>query len=287
MYQPSSTNHDAEVPRDQLKPLRIYVADIRPGTPLHGSRPKCNGISFKRRHTSHCDQHTLSVITLNQNRDWLHRNRDHPIENRDREITCQLLNAKRLDATVRAESAMPERVPYPRLPSMERAPAARKWKSLLWSIECAEQHGEEGLRGLAVALSKLLVAEALQALVLEAKQFSGCGLEAEVLLWDMNTPLNGDGDTLATLMRRKKKRVKVDMSDAIVLPATWERWRFFGALAKIGQGRPWGPWKHDKRNHFAQGWLPWPIVWVMNGNHSAMAGLVRGGGASSVKKLLT
>jgi hypothetical protein len=124
----------------------------------------------------------------------------------------------------------------------------------------------------------MLVAEALQAIVLEAKQYSSCGLKAEALLWDSGLPLNEAGDCLESLMRPIKKGLKVDMNDAVVLPATWERWRFFGALAKIGKGRPWGPWKHDKRNHFAQAWLPWPIVWVTNGNHSAMAGLVRGGG---------
>lgn len=164
------------------------------------------------------------------------------------------------------------------LPSAARAPVARKWKSLLWSIECAEQHGEEGLRGLAVALSKMLVAEALHALVLDAKKHSKCGLEADALLWDRNIPLNKDGGTLATLMVCKKGRIKVNLDDAIVFAATWERWRFFGALAKIGEGREWGPWKHDKRNHFTEAWLPWPIVWVSNGNHSTMAGLVRGGG---------
>lgn len=187
-------------------------------------------------------------------------------------------SAQRLDALGKAENAAPEQVPYPRLPSATQAPVARKWKSLLWSVECAEQHGEDGLRGLAIALSKMLVADALQALVLEAKEHSACGLDTDALLWDRNVILNVNGDTLTTLMLPKKRRVKVDMNDAIVLPATWERWRFFGALAKIGEGRPWGAWKHDKSNHFAQAWLPWPIVWVKNGNHSAMAGLVRGGG---------
>ena len=172
----------------------------------------------------------------------------------------------------------PERVPYPRLPPVAKAPVARKWKSLLWSIECAKQHGHDGLRGLAIALSKMIIAEGLEQLVFEAREHSPSGLEAKSLLWASDIPLNDAGDTLQSLLVSKKKRVKVDMNDAIVIPDPWERWRLFGALANLGEDRQWGPWRQDKRNHYGEAWLPWPIVWVSNGNHSTMAGLVRGGG---------
>jgi hypothetical protein len=201
------------------------------------------------------------------------------VEKEAEEAFAKLLKAARkLDAPGKAGNAARDRTPYPRLPSAVRAPVARKWKSLLWSIECAGEYGEEGLRGLAVALSKLLVAEALQQLMLEAKQHSKCGLEAGSLLWDKEIALDTQGATLETLMIRKKRRIEVDMNDAIVLAATWERWRFFRAIANIGEESPWGLWKHDKRNHLGEAWLPWPIVWVMNGNHSVMAATVKGGG---------
>lgn len=71
-----------------------------------------------------------------------------------------------------SSASRPERVPYPRLPSGAKDPVARKWKSLLWSIECAEQHGQDGLRGLAIALSKMVIAEGLEQLVFEAREHS-------------------------------------------------------------------------------------------------------------------
>jgi hypothetical protein len=78
-------------------------------------------------------------------------------------------------------------------------------------------------------------------------------------------------------MTKAAQTLSVDLNDAIVFPARWERWRLFKSLHNLGEGREWGAWRQDL-NHFGVAWKPWPMVWVSNGNHSTMAALVRGGG---------
>jgi hypothetical protein len=112
---------------------------------------------------------------------------------------------------------------------------------------------------------------------MDAREFHKPAWDADDLLWDESLPLNVAGDTRASLLVKARRTVSVDLNDAIVFPAPWERWRLFRALQNLGLKRQWGPWSQDS-NHFGIAWKPWPIVWVTNGNHSTMAALVRGGG---------
>ncbi|MCV2355413.1 hypothetical protein LNV09_14760 [Paucibacter sp. B2R-40] len=148
---------------------------------------------------------------------------------------------------------------------------------MLWSIDSAQANGKHALRGLAVALSQIIRARALETLLMDAREFHKPSLDAEDLLWDDSLPLNAEGDTRASLMRKASRTLSVELNDAIVFPAPWERWRLFKAFQNMGEKREWGAWRQDS-NHFGIAWKPWPIVWVSNGNHSTMAALIRGGG---------
>jgi len=112
---------------------------------------------------------------------------------------------------------------------------------------------------------------------MDAREHHKPAWDADDLLWDESLPLNAAGDTRASLMMKAARTLSVDLNDAIVFPAPWERWRLFKSLHNLGEGREWGTWRQDP-NHFGIAWKPWPMVWVSNGNHSTMAALVRGGG---------
>lgn len=172
---------------------------------------------------------------------------------------------------------LPMRVAYPKLPATGALTAHQQWVSLQWSIDSAEAHGKHALRGLAVSLSQVIRAQALQSLLMDAREFHAPSWDADDLLWDESLPLNAAGDTRASLLKKLPRTLSVELNDAIVFPSPWERWRLFNALERLGAKRQWGPWRQD-RNHFGVAWKPWPIVWVTNGNHSTMAALVRGGG---------
>jgi len=172
---------------------------------------------------------------------------------------------------------LPARVPYPKLRGKGLLPPAQQWESLLWSIDSAQAHGSHALRGLAVALSQVIRARAIEALVLDAREHRKPSWDADDLLWEEALPVNAAGDTRATLTTKVARTLSVELNDAIVFPAPWERRRLFKSLQNIGEKRSWGAWRQDS-NHLGIAWKPWPIVWVTNGNHSTMAGLIRGGG---------
>lgn len=183
---------------------------------------------------------------------------------------------KNLSKEVPAKKLL-ERVPYPHLPQSGSLTQLQQWNSMLWSIDSAQANGKHALRGLAVALSQVIRARAIETLVMDAREFHKPSLDADDLLWDESLPLNSVGDTRSSLTKKVSRTLSVDLNDAIVFPSPWERWRLFKALQGLGQKREWGPWRQD-RNHFGVAWKPWPIVWVSNGNHSTMAALIRGGG---------
>lgn len=172
---------------------------------------------------------------------------------------------------------LPQRVPYPSLPSTGLLTANQQWVSMLWSVDSAQAHGKHALRGLAISLSQVIRAQALEALLMDAREFRRPPWDAEDLLWDESLPLNPAGDTRVSLMTKAARNLSVELNDAIVFPGPWERWRLFNALQNMGAKRKWGAWRQDT-NHFGIAWKPWPVVWVSNGNHSTMAALVRGGG---------
>ena len=184
---------------------------------------------------------------------------------------AKLLNnlAKRYPA-----KKLPMRVDYPKLPATGPVTAHQKWVSLQWSIDPRRPNGKHALRGLAVALSQVIRAQALQSLLRDAGEFHKPAWDADDFLWDESLPLNAAGDNRASLLKRAPRTLSVELNDAIVAPARWERWRFFRALQHLGSKRKWGPWRQGL-NHFGVAWRPWLIVWVTNGNHSTMAVVVR------------
>lgn len=172
---------------------------------------------------------------------------------------------------------LPERVPYPDLPPKARLTSAQRWRSLLWSVEAAAAHGPDALRGLAIALSRVLQGEMLEALIFDARVHRGHGFDPASPLWDARLPLNAAGQTLDDLKVRMSVAIQVKLEDAAVFPAPWDRWRMYRALGNIGEGRPWKDFRQSE-NHQGIGWWPWPLVLIWNGNHSTLAGQLRGGG---------
>lgn len=176
-----------------------------------------------------------------------------------------------------SRNGAPMRLPAPQLPPRRRLTVQEQWASLIWSIDSAEAQGVHALRGVAVALSRIIVGQGLEALLLDAREFRGAGLSPANLLWDPLLQLDAAGGTLSSLPAKLSRAPTVDLIDTIVLPNPWERWRLHTALQNLGAGRAWGAWRQD-RNHHGVAWRPWPIVWVSNGNHSTTAALLRGGG---------
>ncbi len=71
--------------------------------------------------------------------------------------------------------------------------------------------------------------------------------------------------------------VRVSLSTDVVLPTPWDRERYVGALATIGEGKVSGPWTSDT-NHAISVWMPWKIAFVTGGNHSIATGILLGEG---------
>lgn len=186
--------------------------------------------------------------------------------------------AEKMERTAKPDATkQPQRVPYPDLPVRGRLRDAHRWESLLWSIDSAAQHGRDGLQGLTIALSRVIQGECLDALLFDAREHRKHTLDPKSPFWAPRLPLNDAGQTLDDLMVRKKKALTVKLEDAAVFPHAWERWRLHKALGNMGKGRPWKAFRQSD-NHLGIGWLPWPIVMVWNGNHSTLAGQLRGGG---------
>lgn len=185
---------------------------------------------------------------------------------------------EKMDRRIGATSAKePQRVPYPELPTRGKLRPEQRWQSMLWSIDSAAQHGPDALRGLTIALSRVIQGECLDTLLFDAREHRSPDFDPKSPLWDPKLPLNAAGQKLDDLMVRKKKAIKVKLEDAAVFPHAWERWRLHGALGNMGKGRPWKAFRQSE-NHLGIGWWPWPIVMIWNGNHSTLAAQVRGGG---------
>jgi hypothetical protein len=107
--------------------------------------------------------------------------------------------------------------------------------------------------------------------------------EPAALLWDESIRIGSDELTLKQLLTPVAKRPTIDLRSSIVLAQPWERWRLQRAFANIGTHGTWGPWRQDE-NHVTIAWLPWPIVWISNGNHSIVAGTIAAGGRLKVSE---
>jgi hypothetical protein len=171
----------------------------------------------------------------------------------------------------------PMRVERPVLPKYRRLTVLEQWTSLRWIIDTAETHGTHALRGLTVALSRMIQAQAFETLLMDARPFREPLGNVEQLLWDESQPVAKDGRRLADLMSRRRVRDRINLTATAVIAKIWEPWRLARALQNLGPGLGWGPWRQDN-NHHAVAWHPWPLVWVYNGNHSVATATLRGGG---------
>lgn len=58
-----------------------------------------------------------------------------------------------------------------------------------------------------------------------------------------------------------------------VVAGQWERWRLARALQNLGPNGKHGNWRQTKNTN-AVVWQPWPLAWIDNGNHTAMAAIL-------------
>lgn len=185
--------------------------------------------------------------------------------------------AAKFDVKVKPDQLVRSK-PYPDLSTLRVNSRQHQWESLKWSIHQASEHGVDGLTGLTVALSRIIVADGLRGLLMDAREHQGCGVSVESLLWPAATVIMGESTTMRNLLHPMDEALVVDTRCTAVIPAPWERRRTIRALANLGEKRSWGAWRQDKRNHHGVAWSPWPLLWVDNGNHSTLASLVMGGG---------
>lgn len=182
-----------------------------------------------------------------------------------------------LPKTHRRSRVADTRVPEPKLPARGALTRARQWRSMLWMIDTAQAHGIRALRGLTVALARMIQAQAFNVLFLDARPHrspDGC---VDDLLWDRNQPITDAGERLTDLLMLRKRGGRLELQTTAAIANVWERWRLARALQCLGPGCAWGAWRQDK-NHHAVVWHPWPLLWIDNGNHSATAAMLKGGG---------
>ena len=171
----------------------------------------------------------------------------------------------------------PKRVERPSFPKRRGFTVSDQWISLRWMIDTAELQGTHALRGLTLALARMIQADAFKTLFLDARPYREPLGDIDELLWDQTKPVTRDGKCLAHVMTRRRLRDQIDLATTAVIAKIWEPWRVAKSLQNLGSDRAWGAWRQDQ-NHHAFSWHPWPLVWVYNGNHSVTAATLRGGG---------
>ncbi len=169
------------------------------------------------------------------------------------------------------------RVPHPTLPQKGPLTKAQQWRSLLWMIDTAQAHGDEALRGLTIALARMIQAEAFAVLFLDARPHRSPDGSQDDLLWDKNLPITQNGRSLASLLVNRRKREYFELCASAVIANFWEPWRLVRAFQNLGPTCAWGAWCQSL-NHHAVVWHPWPLIWIDNGNHSTTAAILKGGG---------
>jgi len=105
-------------------------------------------------------------------------------------------------------------------------------------------------------------------------------LDLTKMFLDNTTSVASDGKRIYNLKKEVKTTKEVRLNKDLIFPLPWKRRRLISAISYIGEGRPWGQWKNDNRNHFVELWLPLGITWVNNGNHSIAAGILQGVGTT-------
>lgn len=178
-----------------------------------------------------------------------------------------------------------EHIPAPKIRKKKKLNTNDKWRSLLWSIDTAEAHGSNAVAGLTQALARIVQAEILQGLVFDARPHRTAPDCPESLLWDPSTPVREDGATMKALLRHESGEVSLNLAHSAIIPQPWERWRLARALQNLGPTGKHGKWRQTDNTH-AVVWQPWPIAWIDNGNHSAMAAILTHGGTLEVSESL-
>jgi hypothetical protein len=90
---------------------------------------------------------------------------------------------------------------------------------------------------------------------------------------------------MKNLLRHESGEVSLDLAYSAVIPQPWERWRLARAFQNLGPTGKHGNWRQTD-NTRAVVWLPWPLTWIDNGNHTAMAAIVTHGGTVQVSESL-
>lgn len=178
-----------------------------------------------------------------------------------------------------------ERIPVPKIRKKKKLNTNDKWRSLLWSIDTAESHGSKAVAGLTQALARIVQAEILQGLLFDAREHRTAPNCPESLLWDLSTPIREDGATMKTLLRHEPGEMSLDLAHSAIIPQPRERWKLARALQNLGPTGKHGNWRQTDNTHVVV-WQPWPIAWIDNGNHSAMAAILTHGGTLEVSESL-
>jgi hypothetical protein len=177
-----------------------------------------------------------------------------------------------------------ESIPPPKLPTGELS-TGDQWRSLLWSIDTAESLGSNALSGLTQALARIVQAEILQGLLFDARENqrepNNC---PESLLWDPTVSIRSDGSTMNDLLSRETGQMSLDLAHSAVIPETRLTGRLARAFQNLGPTGKDGVW-HQTSNTHVVAWKPWPLAWISNGNHTAMAAIVTHGGTLKASEI--
>lgn len=187
-----------------------------------------------------------------------------------------ILEQNEIDAPAPAKS-----VPRPTIASTAKLlPRNKKWESVVWTIDSAEALGRDALQGLAVAYGRIIQALQLRTVLEDARQGRQASIRRLDLMWE--PPKNEPGLNWEELPRSADGWLQGALAKTIVFASPRETFRLCKALDNIGPGRPHGKWRQDDNHHFIA-WAPWPILWAENGNHSTMAGVLKGEGSFSAE----
>jgi len=177
------------------------------------------------------------------------------------------------------------RVPIPELPTSRPLTAKEGWKSLCWIVDVATSEGSEALRGLTLGLTRIIQAEILKGLFFDARPGRNVPSSIEDLLWDPSLPFASDGRNLRGLLRRRRTSTAVSIQSSAVIASPWNVQRLVISMQNLGPGLSWKAWRNSDNTH-SVAWLPWPLIWVDNGNHTMTTAMLRHGGTLQCSETL-
>ncbi len=125
---------------------------------------------------------------------------------------------------------------------------------------------------LARLVGRKLQADAIHLRLLDTADWGSWESSPPACWFDRSLALTPDGRAFDDLVPQRPTDRIVSLATAVVLTGPWSRACLARVLARIGAGRPWGAWRGDPLNHAAIIWLPWGLVEMINGLHSAIAG---------------